>query len=129
MYSIPARKEILLIASYSPNTALDSPKPSEHRIGQKEEIERIRRDTRRKLPKTDLKWTIRIIPEDDFLKSIPSLEYKNPATTNQSFDNSESMELLAINLLKTPRPSNDLSCNTPKILSKVPNEDIIEVFI
>lgn len=128
MYRIPSKKEFWLISSYQ-NTVQDSPKLSQDRTQEKERIEHIPRNILNMLPNKNLKWTIRIIPENDFLLSILSLECKTQAITNQSSDNSESMELLAINLLENPLPSNDLSYNTPKILSKVQDEDIIEVFL
>ena len=128
LYRLPARKEILVIASF-PYTDQNSPKLSELRKLRIESLEHTLKNKHCMRNNQDQQWTIRIIPEDDFLLSLSSQENIMQVTTNQPFRNSEDMELLAINLLKTPRSSTDLSYNTPKILSKVLDEDIIEVFI
>src|SRR5277367_4234999 len=115
-YRIPIKKEILVVACFS-NAAQDNSTPSGDRILRKEELQHIHNNLNNMLTNKNPKWTIRIVPEDDFLKSILGLEYKTQTKTNQSFDNSEYMELLTINLLKTPRSSIDLSSTTPKALS------------
>jgi hypothetical protein len=127
-YRVPSKKEILVVACY-PSAVPDNSTPSGGRILGKEELQHIRNNLNNMLTNKNPKWTIKIVLEDDFLKSILGLEYKTQTKTNQSFDNSEYMELLTINPLKTPRSSIDLSSSTPKALSKVPIEDIIEVFI
>lgn len=75
-------------------------------------------------------WKVKLIHEDDFLMSLESLQKKLLESSNQPFRNPENMELLAINLVKTPRSSPEtLSSITPKVLSHIPDEDIIEVFL
>lgn len=75
-------------------------------------------------------WKVKLIHEDDFLMSLESLQSKLLESTNQPFRSPENMELLAINLVQTPRSSPEtLSSITPKVLSRIPDEDIIEVFV
>jgi len=127
VYKLPELRQIILITS--PCKIQDSPKLSRlHKQG-KEVLEDIRNCKGRISPKRDQKWSIKVVLEEDFLQAIEGLQEIKLLGPNQSYDNSENMELLAINLLQTPSKSSDLSFNTPKILSKVPNEDIIEVFV
>jgi hypothetical protein len=48
---------------------------------------------------------------------------------NQSFHNPVELELLSINLEKIPQSDLSRTLYTPKLLSDIPDDDIIEVFI
>jgi hypothetical protein len=100
--------------------------PKQSILSKTQEIEHILLGKDHMPSKTGLKWTIKIVQEDDFLSSLQAQQSRMKVSTNQSLRNPEDMELLAINLLKTPE---SLSSNSPKILSRIPDEDIIEVFV
>lgn len=128
VYTLPAINQVLLIAAF-PDTDLDSPKPSEFHISRKQLLEHIGLDKSRMLPSKSLRWKVRIVPENDFLLSIADSEAKKQTLAIQSSHSSESMELLAINLAKTPESSCDPSKDTPTVLSRLQDQDIIEVFV
>lgn len=46
-----------------------------------------------------------------------------------AFDNHENMELLSINILKPVIYSYEISLDTPRELSVIPEQDLVEVFI
>jgi hypothetical protein len=69
------------------------------------------------------------VPEDDFLSAIERNTPRELVSSNQSSQNPEKLELLAINLTKTLPNSSDWTFKTPKALCAIPDEDIIEVFI
>lgn len=128
IYKLPEIRHIFIVVP-SASIANDNPKLLLRNKERREYFERTVLSKDRMTKLTSLKWTIRIIREDDFLMSVGELTKRPEVSSNPSFDNPESMELLAINLLKTPLSSPDLSLHTPKVLSKVLDEDIIEVFI
>ncbi len=81
-----------------------------------------------KIPTTIQQWRCIIIEHHEFLQALESYKPTVQQSTSQSFHNPEQLELLSINLSKTP--DNTLySLNTSKELGFVPEEDIIEVFI
>ena len=128
IYKLPEIKHIFIVVP-SPSIANDNPKLLLQSKQRRRYFDNTVLSKDRMTKPTNLKWTIRIIPEDDFLESVRELTQRPEISSNRSFDNPENMELLAINLLKTPLSSPDLSLHTPKVLSKVFDEDIIEVFI
>jgi hypothetical protein len=95
----------------------------------KQYLEHILRLKDHMLPKSTLLWKEETISENDFLTVLKRQCPKKPALSNQASRNPEDLELLAINLSKTLLHSPDWSFNTPKALSAIPEEDIIEVFI
>jgi hypothetical protein len=89
-------------------------------------FEQILRSKDRTFPSTAQQWTLALLSESDFLKVIEQHQPREPGSSNQSSHSPEYLELLAINLLKTP---SSRTLETPKFLSPIPSEDIIEVFI
>lgn len=73
-------------------------------------------------------WKLRVVSSEQFLRVLEKCTAKEVGFPNQSSCSPESLELLAINLLKTPA-SNPDSFHTSKYLGAVPDEDVIEVFI
>jgi hypothetical protein len=67
--------------------------------------------------------------ENDFLEAIKQWQPRRKESSSQSFDNPLALELLTMNLLKTPGDPVDCTFNTPKALSVIPRDDVIEVFI
>jgi hypothetical protein len=65
--------------------------------------------------------------ENIFLKAILGSRELIQRSPPALFDNSESMELLAVNLL-TPFSSQGPSSELIKVLSKVSDEDVIDIF-
>lgn len=80
-------------------------------------------------PKEIPLWTLEVVSESEFLKVLEQRMPKGKVSSNLSSHNPECLELLAINLIKTPEQSSDLALKTPTVLGVIPDEDIIEVFI
>lgn len=127
-YRLPSVRHVFLIVS-PPCDLLDSLSLSEEiRLG-REYFERIHRSKDRKRPKVNLRWTIKIVCIHDFLEAIKQHIPKGIVLPSQSSHNPEELELLTINLLKNHQSVLDRTFDTPKVLSAIPDEDIIEVFI
>lgn len=93
-----------------------------------EYFEHILRSKDHTPPTVTRQWTLKVVSERDFLRVLEQRMPTAKESPSQSSYNPECLELIAINLLKTPEnPSRSL--NTPTVLSKIPDEDIIEVFI
>lgn len=124
IYRIHSTKHIFLIT-----TPKQTGTPLESDIA-KEDFARILRDKDHMKSKEDQTWKVYTLPESDFLESVDSHLEICLKSSNQTFHNSTSMELLAINLC-TPQPclSDSLSLSSPKGISRVSDEDIIEVVI
>lgn len=128
IYKLPAIKHTFLI--------LMSP-DGENEIGggylenrkRREYFEHILESKDRMLPTEVLLWRLKVVSEDDFLSAIRQQTPTDRVSSSQSLDNPEMLELLAINLLRTPERLPCDTCETTKFLCTVPDEDIIEVFI
>ncbi len=83
----------------------------------------------RKHPKVAPQWKLKVMSENDFLSVLRRQKPIRQVSSNRSSDYPEELELLAINLLRNSENDLDWTSNTPKVLSVVPGEDIIEVFI
>jgi hypothetical protein len=119
---------VLIVTDISKSDS--SPKPLLRSKSETISIEKIRPHKACKLPKKDLKWTLKVIHEDDFLMSLGFPCMKSQKVANQPYANSSDMELLTINCIKNSQPSLDnLSSMTSKKLGKIPEEDVIEIFI
>lgn len=128
VYKLPVLRHIFLIVD-SLHDFLDNLMQSEANKIRKGYFERILRSKDHRVPKADLQWTIRVVCVHDFLEAIKLSIPIGTVSTNQTCQNPEELELLAINLVKTHPPSRDKPFDTPKVLSRVHDEDIIEVFI
>ena len=128
VYKIPAVRHVFIIVS-SLHEFLDSLSLSEENKTRREYFERILRSIDRIRPKVSLQWTIKVVGVHDFLKAIKQRIPKGKVLPSQSSNNPEELELLAINLAKTRQSSPDRTFDTPKVLSAIPDDDIIEVFI
>lgn len=124
IYRIHSTKHIFLITS---------PRQTETRLESdiaKEDFVRILREKDRTESKEDQTWRVHTLPESDFLESVDSHLEICLKSSNQTFHSSTSMELLAINLTTSHACLSDsLSLSTPRGISRVSDEDIIEVVI
>jgi hypothetical protein len=128
IYKIPSHKLAFLIVSVFPDFS-DSSRLSQESKKRKEYIGRILRSKDRKPPTETQQWKLKVVSEHDFLQAIALHRPKGRVSSNQSFDSPEALELLTINLLKTPGNPLDWTCKTSKGIGIIPDEDIIEVFI
>lgn len=128
IYKIPSQRLAFLIVSVFPGF-LDCCKASQEHKKRMGYIERILRSKDRTCPKAPQQWKLKVVCENDFLTAIKRYKPKGIESPSQSFDNPLALEMLTINLLKTPGDLVDWTFKTPKALSAIPNEDIIEVFI
>lgn len=126
IYQIPASRQTFLILSGSKSN--DNPKLSLHCLEGMEMLWATLRYKDRMLPKECLKSSVRIVRENDFLSILKDLRLIPKILPNPSSHNPVDMELLAINLLNS-NPRDEFSHETPKVLSAISSEDIIEVFI
>lgn len=128
VYKIPEAKHVFFIVEPLDSTC-DYLEESQGRKRRREYFEHILQSKDRSNPKATQQWTLRIVPVDDFLSAIERNTPKELVSSNQSSQNPEKLELLAINLTKTLPNSSDWTLQTPKALCAIPDEDIIEVFI
>lgn len=128
LYKIPEMKHIFFIVKPS-DSSYDCLKASKRHKKRREYFEHILRSKDHRSPKCTLQWTLKIVPMSDFLSAIEQNNPKELISSNQSLQNPQKLELLAINLTKILHNSSDWTLKTPKALSMVPDEDIIEVFI
>ena len=128
VYKIPETRHVFFIVEPLDSTC-DYLKESQGRKRRREYFEHILRSKDRSTPKATQPWTLRIVPVDDFLSAIEQNTPRELISSNQSSQNPEKLELLAINLTKTLPNSSDWTLQTPKALCAIPDEDIIEVFI
>jgi len=126
IYKIPALKCIIFIFS-SLEGVLGKRTSLIENEKRKQEIEHILRSKNCTPPIGLQLWKFVLFEQNDFLEILASKTPRKRADTNQTFCIPENLELLAINLLKTPKVCLDF--DTHKILSSVPDEDIIEAFI
>lgn len=128
IYKLPAIKHAFFIMSsledFGGNSA-ESP-DSKKRMEYFEHILQLRDHI---CPKEIPLWTLEVVSESEFLKVLEQRMPKGKVSSNLSSHNPECLELLAINLIKTPEQSSDLALKTPTVLGVIPDEDIIEVFI
>jgi hypothetical protein len=128
IYKIPSQRLAFLIVSVFPDF-LDCCRESQASKKRMEYIGRTLRSKDRSTPKESQLWKLKVVSENDFLMAIKRYKPTRKESSNQSFDSPLALELLTMNLLKTPGDLVDWTFNTPKALSVIPNEDIIEVFI
>ena len=127
IYKLPAIKCAFFIVSTLWDVSGKQTSSQEHdkRIRQLEHILRSKDHT---CPKASQLWKYVVVEQNDFLRVLEQSMPRKQGETNQSCYSPEHLELLAINLLKTPRDRRR-TYETPKVLSCIPDEDIIEVFI
>lgn len=128
IYKIPSQRIEFLIVSAFPDF-LDCFRESHASKKRMEYIGRTLRSKDRRNPKGSQLWKLKVVSENDFLMAIKRYKPTRKESSNQSFDSPLVLELLTINLLKTPCDLVDWTFNTPKALSVISNDDIIEVFI
>jgi hypothetical protein len=128
IYKIPEARHVFFIVEPL-DSSCDYLQGSQARKRRREYFEHILRSKGRSSPKVTQPWTLRIMPADDFLSAIEQNTPRELVSSNQSSQNPEKLELLAINLTKTLPNSSDWTLQTPKALCAIPDEDIIEVFI
>jgi len=128
IYKLPTVRHVFFIVS-SLHDFLDSLSLSEENRIRREYFERILRSKDRIRPKVSLQWTIKVVCVHDFLKAIKRRIPKGKVLPSQSSHNPEELELLTINLAKTHQSDLARTFDTPKVLSAIPDDDIIEVFI
>jgi len=128
IYKIPSQRLAFLIVSVFPDFLDCCIESQEHkkRMGY---IGRILRLKDRRRPRVSQQWKLKVVCENDFLTAIKRYKPKGIESSSQSFDSPLALEMLTINLLKTPGDPVDWTFNTPKALSAISNDDIIEVFI
>jgi hypothetical protein len=73
-------------------------------------------------------FTNKVIAEDDFLESLAEMS-SMCFSKNMLFDSPEELDLLSINLVKGKECPTNPSFASKKLLCRVLEEDIIEVFI
>lgn len=128
IYKLPAIKHTFLIFA-SPDEDEENDSRLLGNRKRREYFEHILECKHRMLPTETLLWRLKIVSEDDFLSVIRQHTPTDLVSSSQSSSNPEMLELLAINLLRTPVCLPSVPCETPKFLCAVPDEDIIEVFI
>lgn len=128
IYKLPAIKHTFLIVS-SPEEELEPEMMLRENRRRREYFEHILVSKDRMLPKEVLLWRLKVVSEDDFLSVIRQQDPREKVSSSQSLNNPEMLELLAINLLKTPSNLPSGTQSTTKFLCDIPKEDIIEVFI
>lgn len=128
IYKLPVLKHAFIIVD-SLEGLSDSLQPSQGHKKRMECFERILRSKDRSIPTDTQQWTLKIMSESDFVKVLEQHNPKGRVSSNQTSCNPEHLELLAINLLKAPEILSDWTLVSPKVLSSIPDEDIIEVFI
>lgn len=128
IYKIPKIKHALIIVAPSDefSSNLQQLQKNKKRM---ECFEQILRSKDHRIPKEAQQWTLEVVSKIDFLKVLKLNKPKGKVSSNLSFHNPECLELLAINLVKTPEKTSDWTLDTPTALSSIPEEDIIEVFI
>lgn len=127
IYKIPAiRHTFFIVNSFEePSDSIQPYRESKRRMAH---FEHILRSKDRRTPKVAQQWKWTVVEEQDFLRVLERSMPTKEVSSNQSCYSPDHLELLAINLLKTP-DSLVFPHDTPKVLSCVPDEDIIEVFI
>jgi len=128
IYKIPSQRLAFLIVSAFPDF-LDCCRESQASKKRMEYIGHTLRSKDRSNPKAPQQWKLKVVSENDFLTAIKRCKPTRKESSSQSSDNPLALELLTMNLLKTPGDPVDWTFNTPKALSAIPNDDIIEVFI
>ncbi len=128
IYKLPAVKHIFFIVS-SLQEFSDGARSSKESKRRMEYFERILQSKDHTPPKVTPLWKLKVMCETDFLSALKQYNPTGRVSSNRSCHNPEDLELLAINLCKTPLSSPEKTFHTPKVLSVVPDEDIIEVFI
>lgn len=128
IYKVPSQRLAFLIVSVFPGflTRCTESQASKKRT---EYIGRTLRSKDRSNPKASQQWKLKVVSENDFLTAITQYKPKNLESSSQSFDNPLALEMLTINLLRTPGDIVDWTFKTSKRLGVIPDEDIIEVFI
>ena len=128
IYKIPSQRLAFLIVPTFPDF-LDCCTESQANKKRMEYIGHTLRSKYRSNPKAPQLWKLKVVSENDFLTAIKRCKPTKKESSNQSFDSPLALELLTMNLLKTPCDLVDWTFNTPKALSVIPKEDIIEVFV
>lgn len=128
IYAIPSIKQQFIIVS-----SLDFFSNSSRREIETEERKKylvhILQSKDRIYTKVNSRWQTKILLVEHFLEAILQHMPREKVLPNRSCDYPEELELIAINIMKTPQPLLEKSFYTPKVLNFVPQEDIIEVFI
>ena len=126
IYKLPQLKHMFfIVAPLEESSVIEQPLLGSKR--KREYFERILRSKDHIGPREAQQWTLKIVSESDFSKVLEQHRPIGQELSNPSSHSPEYLELLAINLLKTPASSR--ASQNSKVLSVVPDEDIIEVFI
>jgi hypothetical protein len=123
IYKIPEIKHAFFIVS-SQNESGETQSLLPQNKKRKEYFEHILKWKGRIDPKEAQSWKLRIVSETEFLEALEQSMSTNQVLPSQSSEPSESLELVAINLVKTSDDSAER-----KQLGFIENEDVIEVFI
>lgn len=123
VYKIPSSRHVFFIAA--------SPKPLNSNLSNEQNKERIQwivdilsKSKDSKTPIRSHKWKVRLIYEDDFFVAMQLLQKDEMSVTKQTY-RPDSLKFLAMNMIE----SQNSDGNTLKVLSIIPDEDIIEIFI
>ena len=128
IYTLPASKNVFLIMS-DPHVHQRTESLIEGSKRAKRFLEDILVRKNKKLPKRNRQWTTTQVLEQDFLSSIKELTAKEGALSNPSYHDPIDIDLLTINALNCSYGSCEELFETKKVLSRIPEHDIIEVFI
>ena len=128
IYTLPKSMNVFLIMSdphvhQRPESLIEESKQA------KKLLEHIVRGKNKKLPKGYRQWITTQVLEQDFLSSIKELTAKEGAISNPSYHDPIDIDLLTINVLKSSDDSCEELLESKKVLSRIPEHDIIEVFI
>lgn len=128
IYTVPSLKHAFFImssfeGSYNKYELL---KESKKRMEYFEHILLMKGNIR---PKDIPQWTLKVMNEGEFLLALAQQDPTGTISTSLSFENHKTLEQLVINTTKNLPNSSELTLKTPKFLSVIPDEDIIEVFI
>ena len=127
VYRIPQIKHVFFIMSFS-DEVLDNSMLSLQNKKRREYFEHILQSKHHIKPIEAQQWRLKTMLESDLVKAIEHYTPKELESSNPSYSDPESLELLTINLLKKEYPEDDFY-HTYKGLGRIQNEDIIEVFV
>lgn len=128
IYNIPSIKHTFFLTSslYDISNSSQAFQDSEKR---KKCFENILKSKKNGSKNLENDWKYVLIEKNEFLQVLKACfsEWKIPS--NLSYNCPEHLELLAINLLNFPDQLTMFPEDSTKILSCIPDEDVIEVFI
>jgi hypothetical protein len=128
IYKLPGIKHVFFIVS-SLSEFFANIKMSKGSVVKTIDFEHIHLSKNHIKPIRSQQWSVKVVSEHNFLNSLKQYIPTDKVSSNQSSHIPVDLELLTINQLKTPVSSPEMTFHTPKVLSVVPDSDIIEVFI